>query len=270
MDKILSTIIPETYARKNLVFPKEIDNDRIVVLMENYDLEKISDIKKFSKRKVDVVKSSKTQIIKLIDDNYSLDTSEINDEVNILMNSILENAIKMGASDIHIEPNSREVRLRYRVNGDLILIDRMVLDDLPKIATLIKLKALCDITEKRLPQDGRFRYEEGTYKVDIRLSTLPTVYGEKLVLRLLDHNKFIKTKEELGFSKNAIKKIDSIIKRQCGILIVAGATGSGKSSTVYSLLNGLRGQSINITTIEDPVEYKLDGINQIQVNNKAG
>ncbi|MHB0741623.1 GspE/PulE family protein [Peptostreptococcus anaerobius] len=270
MDKILSTIIPETYARKNLVFPKEIDNDRIVVLMENYDLEKISDIKKFSKRKVDVVKSSKTQIKKLIDDNYSLDTNEINDEVNILMNSILENAIKMGASDIHIEPNSREVRLRYRVNGDLILIDRMVLDDMPKIATLIKLKALCDITEKRLPQDGRFRYEEGTYKVDIRLSTLPTVYGEKLVLRLLDHNKFIKTKEELGFSKNAIKKIDSIIKRQCGILIVAGATGSGKSSTVYSLLNGLRGQSINITTIEDPVEYKLDGINQIQVNNKAG
>lgn len=270
MDKILSTIITKTYARKNMVFPREIDQDKIYVLMENYDIDKVSDIKKFSKRQVHVIKADKDEIKRLIDENYDNNTDGLEDRFDNVIDILIENAIKLGASDIHIEPSSSEVRIRYRMNGDLKLVDRMVLEDLPQIATMIKLRAMCDITEKRLPQDGRFRYERTGILADIRLSTLPTVHGEKLVMRLLDHSNFLKSKSELGFSGEAIKKIESIIGKPCGILIVAGATGSGKSSTVYSLINEMRGRSINITTIEDPVEYKMDGINQIQVNSKAG
>ena len=274
MEKILSTIVSEAYARKNIVFPKAIDKEKIYVLMESYDIDKVNDIKKFSGRQVRVIKSTKEKILGLIDKNYETNTSVTDMDIDIdydrILSEMIEKAIFSGASDIHIEPFSSEVRVRYRINGDLILVDRMVTEDLYKLGTLIKLKGLCDITEKRIPQDGRFRYENNGFLIDIRVSTLPTIYGEKLVMRLLDHSNFIKDIRELGFSVKSVDKIEKILEKPCGMLIVTGSTGSGKSSTVYSILNKLKDRNINITTIEDPVEYKIDGINQIQVNSKSG
>ena len=183
---------------------------------------------------------------------------------------IISQAIGSDISDIHIEPFSKEILVRYRSNGDLVLVDRLSLTNHHEISTIIKLRASCDITEKRLPQDGRFSYEYKGQDVDIRLSTIPTIYGEKLVMRILNKASSIRSMEELGFSSHAEDIIGSILDQKCGMLIVSGPTGSGKSSTVYSLLNQLKDKSINITTIEDPVEYKIDGINQVQVNYKAG
>ena len=127
-----------------------------------------------------------------------------------------------------------------------------------------------DITEKRLPQDGRIDLKIKDVVVDIRISTVPTVHGEKIVLRLLRRDSFLKTKKELGFTEVAINKIDEIINKKTGILLVTGPTGSGKTTTVYSILKELQDDSKNIMTIEDPIEYKIEGINQIQVNNKVG
>ena len=127
-----------------------------------------------------------------------------------------------------------------------------------------------DITEKRLPQDGRIDIKINNVIVDIRISTVPTTYGEKIVLRLLNRDSFLKTKEELGFSRKAINKIQKIINKKTGILLVTGPTGSGKTTTVYSILQDLKNTDKNIMTIENPVEYKMEGINQIQVNKKVG
>ena len=140
----------------------------------------------------------------------------------------------------------------------------------PSLASVIKYKADMDITEKRLPQDGRIDIKIKDSIVDIRISTVPTTYGEKIVLRLLNRDSFLKTKDELGFSKAAVEKIQEIINKKTGILLITGPTGSGKTTTVYSILKDLRNTSKNIMTIEDPVEYKMEGINQIQVNHKVG
>lgn len=144
------------------------------------------------------------------------------------------------------------------------------LDLYQSLASVIKYKADMDITEKRLPQDGRIDVKIKNSTIDIRISTVPTTYGEKIVLRLLNRDSFLKTKDELGFSNEAIKKIQEIINRKTGILLVTGPTGSGKTTTVYSILKDLRNTSKNIMTIEDPVEYKMEDINQIQVNHKIG
>jgi len=178
--------------------------------------------------------------------------------------------VKNNASDIHIEPFKDYLIIRNRIDGELKEVSRKSITLYSSFITVIKLKSNMDITEKRLPQDGRVDLEIDSNIIDIRVSTIPTIYGEKVVLRILNRNSFLKSKEELGFSKNAISKINNIINKKSGILIVTGPTGSGKTTTVYSILNELRNTSKNIMTIEDPVEYKLDGINQIQVNTKIG
>lgn len=138
------------------------------------------------------------------------------------------------------------------------------------LLTVIKLDSGMNIAEKRLPQDGRMEKKIDDIIVDIRSSTIPTIYGEKMVLRILNRQSLIKEKSELGFSKPAIEKIENIINKKSGILLVTGSTGSGKTTTVYSILNDLLNSKKNIMTIEDPVEYKIKGINQIQVNDKIG
>ncbi|WP_297131915.1 GspE/PulE family protein, partial [Terrisporobacter sp.] len=174
------------------------------------------------------------------------------------------------ASDIHIEPFSDVFKIRIRVDGKMKEVSSLILDLYPSLASVIKYKANMNITEKRLPQDGRIDLRIKDVVVDIRISTVPTVHGEKIVLRLLRRDSFLKTKKELGFTEVAINKIDEIINKKTGILLVTGPTGSGKTTTVYSILKELQDDSKNIMTIEDPIEYKIEGINQIQVNNKVG
>lgn len=270
MEKILTSIISEKFARKHCIFPVEINEKSIIVQMKKFDINLINMLKTASSRAVIVQECSEEEIIKNIEINYADDIEESNSSYEIILENIIEEAVEKNCSDIHIEPFSSELRIRYRINGDLLVVNRLSLEDYQGLSTILKLKSSCDITEKRIPQDGRFTYEKNKAKVDIRLSTIPTVFGEKIVMRLLNHNNFIKTREELGFSKRANEIIDEIIGEKCGMIVFSGTTGSGKSSSVYSLLNELNQKNINITTIEDPVEYRIDGINQIQVNNKAG
>ena len=173
-------------------------------------------------------------------------------------------------SDIHIEPFDNYLIIRFRVDGELYEAFRYTLDLHIPLTSVIKLKSGIDITEKRLPQDGRADINIKDKLIDIRTSTIPTTYGEKTVLRILNRDNFFKTKEEIGFSQKAVQIINQMISNNSGIVLIVGETGCGKSTTMYSLLNDLNKISRNILTIEDPIEYKMDGINQIQVNSKVG
>ena len=200
---------------------------------------------------------------------YKSITSNLHEDyARIQFKEILTEAIHKGASDIHIEPFEDEIVIRIRVDGQLSKILTIATESYSFLLTVIKLDSGMNIAEKRLPQDGRMEKKIDDIIVDIRSSTIPTIYGEKMVLRILNRQSLIKEKSELGFSKPAIEKIENIINKKSGILLVTGSTGSGKTTTVYSILNDLLNSKKNIMTIEDPVEYKIKGINQ--VNDKIG
>lgn len=231
--------------------------------MAEFDIGLVNNLRAISGREIVVKLDNRDNIILKIEENYRELDRGSQTVGRQMVEDIITRAIESNVSDIHIEPFSKEIMVRYRLNGDLVLVDRIALSNHHEISTIIKLKAGCDITEKRLAQDGRFSYKYKDQDIDIRLSTIPTIYGEKLVMRILNKASSLKSMEELGFSDKAVDIIGTILKQGCGMLIVSGPTGSGKSSTVYSLLNYLKDKNINITTIEDPVEYKIDGINQV-------
>lgn len=270
MDEALLNIITAKYAYSNIIFPVAINDRELIVEMKSYDIKLINNLRLMSNREIVVIQKTEEEILCNIKDNYEEYDIKVDNYAEGMFENIIENAIKKGASDIHIEPFDGYIRVRYRVEGDLLEENRHPPKDYIELLAIIKLKAGCDITEKRIAQDGRFSYCKKGFDVDVRFACIPTVYGEKLALRILDRNNFIKNRESLGFSKKAIEMIDNIIDKKSGILLITGPTGSGKSSTVYSILNEIKDRNINIMTIEDPVEYKVDGINQIQVNSKSG
>ncbi|MDR0880350.1 MAG: GspE/PulE family protein [Clostridioides sp.] len=192
------------------------------------------------------------------------------DRISNLLNDILSKAVEMKASDVHIEPFDEYAVIRMRVDGELIKIMEIDEVDYLELTTVIKLSASMDIAEKRLPQDGRTDISVEEKSIDIRVSTMPTIYGEKVVLRILERNSFLKKKRELGLTNEAMEVVDSMLEKKYGLILVTGATGSGKTTTVYSMLSELKDESKNIMTIENPVEYKMEGVNQIQVNQKIG
>lgn len=187
-----------------------------------------------------------------------------------LVSSIFEQAVKAKASDIHIEPTESNVRVRMRIDGQLLPVLTIPKKAQSAVLTRIKIIGGMDIAEKRLPQDGRYRLIVGGNEIDVRISSLPTVHGEKIVMRLLDKQNFLISKEKLGFSKDNIKKFDALLNNPHGIILITGPTGSGKSTTLYAMLGALNDKTQNIITVEDPVEYTMPGINQVQVNSKAG
>ncbi len=203
-----------------------------------------------------------------IQDNQSLEVDSA--PIVRLVNSILESAVSEGASDIHIEPLEKEVRVRYRVDGKLHLSKNIPKTALSAVVTRIKILADLDIAEKRVPQDGRCDYKVKDRIYNMRVSILPTVNGEKVVMRILDKMNFLIPKEQLGFTTENLKKFDQLLHNPHGIILITGPTGSGKSTTLYTMLSELNQVSDNITTVEDPVEYMIDGLNQVQVNAKAG
>jgi type IV pilus assembly protein PilB len=187
-----------------------------------------------------------------------------------LVNLILVQAIKDRASDIHIEPFERQLRLRYRIDG--VLYDSAAP---PKslqsaIASRIKIMANLDIAERRLPQDGRFRIKQSGREVDLRVSVLPTVHGEKIVMRVLDKGSLNLNLDSLGMDPDALAKFRSAIEAPHGMMLMTGPTGSGKTSTLYAVLNNLNTADVNIVTVEDPVEYQMLGVNQVQVKPDIG
>lgn len=189
--------------------------------------------------------------------------------VVMLVNSLVEQAVRQRASDIHVEAGPDRVRVRCRVDGLLYTTASYDLRLLPAIVARIKIISGLDISEKRKPQDGRFSINVDRREYDVRVSTLPTVYGEKCVMRLAQKKALSRSKEALGFSKEEMEKFDQILQRPNGIVLVTGPTGSGKSTTLYTALSELNSDMVNIVTVEDPVEANIEGINQVQVNPKA-
>ena len=187
----------------------------------------------------------------------------------ILVRTIIEQAVRMRASDIHIEPLETIIRVRYRIDGVLQEINRYQVSLLSAIIARIKIIGGMDISEKRKPQDGRITQIVDHMEYDIRASILPTVFGEKVVMRLTSKQTLTREKSNLGFSPEEMRKFDRILSNPNGIILVTGPTGSGKSTTLYTALSELNTTDVNIITVEDPVEANIDGINQVQVNVKA-
>jgi general secretion pathway protein E len=187
-----------------------------------------------------------------------------------LVNHILLQAVKREASDIHIEPYEKEIQVRYRIDGVMHIAFTPPKRVQSALISRIKIMANMNIAEKRLPQDGRIQIKVADKTIDIRVSVLPTTFGERIVMRLLDKSKTFGELQDLGFSEHDLKVITAGIDRPNGIILVTGPTGSGKTSTLYSILSKLNKPEVNIITVEDPVEYQIAGINQVQVNAKVG
>jgi type IV pilus assembly protein PilB len=186
-----------------------------------------------------------------------------------LVRSIIEQAVRIRASDIHLDAMEKQLRVRFRIDG--VLVEKMLYDIslLPAIITRIKIMGSMDISEKRKPQDGRISVLVDRDEYDIRVSVLPTYYGEKVVMRLASKSAMTKSKLDLGMRKDEMALFDRILSHRNGILLITGPTGSGKSTTVYTALSELNSEQVNIITVEDPVEASIPGINQVQVNNKT-
>ena len=187
-----------------------------------------------------------------------------------LVNSIIERAVTERSSDIHFEPREEEFTVRMRIDGLLREILTVPHELQAAVTSRIKVMSNMDITERRVPQDGRFNVKVKDRDIDLRVSTLPTVYGEKIVARLLDKSGTRLSRDSIGLSGEDMKKYEKLIKIKNGVILIVGPTGSGKSTTMYSMIHDLKRREVNLITLEDPVEYNIDGVNQVQINEKTG
>ncbi len=202
-------------------------------------------------------------------DGGAIDGDAVNNPSVRLVDSIIKEAIPYRASDIHIEPFEKNVKVRYRIDGDLQDRADFPINAYSAICARIKIMAGMDIAERRIPQDGRINLVVGGREYDFRISSLPTMFGEKFVIRVLDRSAFRFKREDLGFSEAESAVLDKMLARPHGIILLTGPTGCGKSTTLYAFLKEINKPSVNIVTVEDPVEYIMTGINQTQVNPKA-
>ncbi|MFN4245968.1 MAG: GspE/PulE family protein, partial [Brevinematia bacterium] len=212
------------------------------------------------------VPSEAEEIISII----NLDETESQPGIIKLVETIFKQAITYRSTDIHIEPTLKNVKVRYRVDGVLYKGLEFPIEKLPEVVSRIKIIASLDITEHRLPQDGHLTVKTRNSEYDLRISTLPSKYGEKVVIRILDKKQTILDISKLGFNEDNVKKIYQIISKPYGFVVVSGPTGAGKTTTLFSMLKELNLESKNIVTIEDPIEYELENITQVQVNEKVG
>ena len=198
-----------------------------------------------------------------------IDIDIVNAPAVRLVDSIIREAIPIRASDIHIEPFENEVSVRYRIDGDLNERASFQIESYKAVCARLKIMSNINIAERRVPQDGRFSMSINDVEYDFRVSTLPSVYGEKFVIRVLDKNAFSYTRNELGFTEESNNTINEMLAHPHGIILLTGPTGCGKSTTLYTFLRELNSSKVNIVTVEDPVEHTIKGINQVQVNSKA-
>jgi type IV pilus assembly protein PilB len=294
----ISKLLPESVMRKHKVLPIDIRDNKIVLAMEDpLNFYAIDDVRLYTKKEIEPVLATGNEIEELINKLYSRVVSQniidgFNEDNNLefkeeesldeeqaevasapivrLINTIIEQAIRQNASDIHIEPGSDDIRVRLRVDGDLHEIMKLPKTSFSALITRVKIIGRMNIAERRIPQDGRVETKINNKEIDMRISTLPTIYGEKIVIRILDKSSFNFSKEGLGLSEHNLKIFDDILRQPYGMLLVTGPTGSGKTTTLYTVLRELNQIEKNIITVEDPVEYKLSGINQVQVNVKSG
>jgi len=293
------SLVSENVASKYNLVPYRLDpktKTLYVTMVNPLDLETLEFLEMKTNLKISAGMSTEKQISSFIKEKYVREksiTSEVNkalderkvdelvtkqarDKVAVeapvakIVSTILEYALKARASDIHIEPQEENVRIRYRIDGILqekYLLPRNVHD---AVVSRIKILSSLKIDEKRVPQDGRFFFSSEGMDVDLRVSTLPTTYGEKVVMRLLKKSQKVPSLPDLGLRGLALKNLMDSIQRPHGIIIICGPTGSGKTTTLYSILDIVATSKVNVVTIEDPVEYQMKGVNQVQVNVQAG
>jgi len=294
--------VPATYAQHHhLIGVKPAEGDELtVVLSRPLDANVLDNVAKMTRMPVKPAVSTRATITAVIDTAYeqrstvieevaeeldSQNLEELVDEVAAsddlldvvnrppvirLVNDILFRALQMRASDVHVHPYETKVQIRYRIDGilyDVLSLNRNVL---PLIISRIKVMAGMDIAERRMPQDGRSTVRLGQREVDLRVSTVPTSYGERCVLRILDKSSGVYGLDELGLWPDDLQKLDGLLNRAHGVIFVTGPTGSGKSTSLYAYLNRINSAEKNVITIEDPIEYQLEGISQIQVASKKG
>ena len=294
--------VPATYAQHHYIIGvrKDAGDDLTVICSRPFDTSSVDNISKMTGLPVKAAFASRTAITAVIDVAYEQKSSVIEDvaeeldaqnldqlvdevassddlldvvnrpPVIRLVNDILFRALQMRASDIHIHPYESRIQIRYRIDG--ILYDTLNLNRnvLPLVISRIKVMAGMDIAERRMPQDGRCSVRLGQREIDLRVSSVPTSYGERAVLRILDKSTGLLTLEELGFWEEDRKRFDKLINRSHGVIFVTGPTGSGKSTTLYACLNRIDSKQKNIMTVEDPIEYQLESISQMQVASKKG
>ncbi len=295
----VAKMIPERLARQYHLIPISKFGDRLVVAMADpMNIFAIDDLKALTQVAIDPVLSPEAEIRRAIEQVYAHDTpaamsvvtDEESDGENIdtavalllnesgeedapvvkIINLMIVEAMRLHASDIHLEPGAKSLRVRYRVDGHLTEAHRLPKASQAPILTRLKIMSGLDITEWRLPQDGRFKVRLDDREVDFRVSVLPITHGGKVVLRLLDKSNLSLGMEKLGFFQDSIQLFEEAVKRPYGMILVTGPTGSGKSTTLYSVLNELNKPTKNLITIEDPVEYQVEGITQVQVHPEVG
>jgi type IV pilus assembly protein PilB len=297
-DKVIH-MVPESMVTKYQAIPIEVDPDNPnilkVAMADPMDIMAMDDIGLVTNLQVEPMLASEEGIKNAIDKYYGSaqameaaeayrqeqqnslgdgDEEDGNDEIDnspivLLVKQIIEGGVRQRASDIHIEALENSVRVRYRIDGALKQVMSYDLSILPGITARIKIIGGMDIAEKRKPQDGRITIMVDRREFDVRVSILPTVFGEKTVMRLTSKDGLTKPKSALGFDAEQEKVFDNILSNPHGIILVTGPTGSGKSTTLYTSLSELNTEDVNIITVEDPVEANINGINQVQVNNKA-
>ena len=294
IDPEVISLIPEKFALQYRLIPLSINDNELVIAMANpLDVYAIDFVRGHTKiKKIKTMLAAEDDVLSAITSYYELgeykDIIEklgteltfkeeededlqkleaISKEAPIiqLVNMLIVQGVKDRASDIHIEPNERGLLIRFRIDG--MLHDNRILPNKIKAAIISRVKILAkmDIAERRLPQDGRFQVKFGSREVDLRVSTIPTVFGEKVVLRILDKSKGLIELKNLGFLAEQLDQFKSIILKSYGIILLTGPTGSGKTTTLYAALNKVNSNEKNIITVEDPVEYKLNRVNQIQI-----
>jgi type IV pilus assembly protein PilB len=294
IDPSASALIPEPLARRYNAIPIAFEDGSLVVAMADpANVLAIDDIRAITGLDVLPRVATKTEVEDAIsrmarfDDSVSDLGDLLDDEAEVedlgaleasvdeapvvkLVNTIITRAINERASDIHIEPGERDLRIRFRIDG--VLHESMSTPRAIANAMVSRLKIMADINiaERRIPQDGRMSLKVAGKQVDLRVATLPSVYGEKVVLRILDRSSVMLELTDLGFGARNLERFQEAYERPYGAILVTGPTGSGKSTTLYATLNVLNDPKVNIITVEDPVEYRLGGITQIQVNRKAG
>jgi type IV pilus assembly protein PilB len=286
-------IIPAEIARRYKILPLEIIDGKLnVAMVDPFNVIALDDLYLTSGYEIVPFKVNANELEQAIDKYYGLteldnlafkeilqvkemaaeySQAEVNDAPVVrIVNCLIQQAIKKKASDIHIEPLQKTLQIRFRVDGILLEVNQLPMQAHGLIVSRFKILAALDIAEKRRPQDGRIDFNCDGKKIDLRVSVLPTVYGEKVVVRILDKTDMLISLDQLGMSQQVLLDYKSLIKNTHGMILFTGPAGSGKSTSLYATLNYLQNPMQNIVTIEDPVEYLLPGINQMNTNNKIG